>query len=181
MTEPSDLGGGDEARVVETAVAAGQHPPLASLPERRRQKEEARQNEALTLRMAGLSYAQVGDRLGITPTAATDLVNRTLLKQKTPPVEEFRALENMRLDRAQAAIWPAVLQGDLKAVDAYLRISMARRRMNGLDAPMEINVAIQVRQEMEQALAELERTVLGNVVLGEVLSSDDDGYRDHES
>jgi hypothetical protein len=146
------------------------------LVDKRRQRESSRRAEALALRMAGLSYAQIGERLSITTEGAVDLVRRTLQRASVTEresVEEERALENARLDRVQAALWPQVLQGDHRAIDLYLRISASRRKMNGTDAPTKIQLSVNIREEMEFALNELEKVVLGQVVQGEVISSED--------
>lgn len=137
---------------------------VGSIVEQRRRRQEARRNEALTYKLAGLSNTQIADRLGISESGVKDLLNRTLARETNRAVEELRDLENARLDRAQAAIWGEVLKGDLKAVDTFLRLSARRSRLNGLDAPTNINLSVSVRQEMENALVELQRVVLGEVV-----------------
>lgn len=141
------------------------------LKEVRRIREKARSAEAVNLKLAGLSYEQIADRLEISQSGVQDLVGRYVRSTRLPAEEivVMRGVENARLDRAQLAIWPQVLAGDHKAIDLYLRINTARRRMNGLDAPVEINLAVTVRQEMEQALAQLEQAVLGNTIIGEVI------------
>lgn len=131
---------------------------------RRNELERARRTEALTLLLAGLSHEQIGDRLGISREGARDLIRRTLAEAENQTVEQMRVLENARLDRAQAAIWPAVLQGEVKAVQTFLQISRRRATMNGMDEPHRLALSIQVRAEMEQALKQLEATVLGDVV-----------------
>jgi hypothetical protein len=97
------------------------------------------------------------------------MVHRSLDVAESRAVDEMRELENARLDRAQTAIWTKVLNGDLKALDAFLKISQRRARLNGLDAPTKIDLKIGIRAEMEAALSELE-----NVVLGEVISRSDE-------
>jgi transposase len=139
-----------------------------------RQEEAARRSEALNMRMAGLSYQKIGERLGVSTDGAEDLVKRTLERNGAPEVDAYRALENSRLDRAQTAIWARVLAGDDKAIDTFLRISASRRRLNGLDAPLDIKLSVNVRHEMEAALAQLEAVVLGEVVRGEVIDSHDE-------
>lgn len=141
----------------------------APLDDVRRKRAQARRVEALALRLAGLSYEQIGDRLDISPEGALDLVRRTLTRAENLAVEQMREMEGARLDRAQAAIWTRVLEGDIKAVDSFLRISHRRANLFGLDAPTKIDLSVTVRQEMEQALAELNRVVL----LGEVVRDDD--------
>lgn len=141
--------------------------------EARRKREREQAAEALSLRLAGLTQAQIAARLGIAVNAVQETLSRELDKGRPSDeqIRQMRELENARLDRVQAAIWSKVLEGDLKAVDSYLRISQRRARMNGFDAPIDVTLSITVRQEMEQALAELESVVLGNkVIMGEVLN-----------
>ena len=170
MAKPSDIVT-EVAEVAEAAeIPAG---PIGtvhrSLDEQRRAKQSARRTEALTLRLAGLSYEQIGTKLGIQEDSARDLVERTLSTAHNRAADSEREVENARLDRAQAAIWTRVLEGDLKAVDTFLRLSQRRARMNGLDAPTNINVSVNVRAEMEQALATLEQVVLGEVIESHVV------------
>ena len=128
------------------------------------QRRSARRTEALTLRLAGMSYAQIGERLEITANGARELIVRNLERADNRNVEVERSIENARLDRAQAAVWSKVLDGDLSAVDTFLRISSRRAKMNGLDEPTSINMSIGIRNEMENALTELQEVVLGEVV-----------------
>ena len=137
---------------------------LASLEEKRKSVERSRRVEALSLRIAGLTYEQIADRLNISKDGARDLINRTLDRAENQVVQEMRDLEGARLDRSQAAIWSKVLEGDVKAVDSFLRISQRRARLFGLDAPTAINLNVGVRAEMEQALDNLQQVVLGKVL-----------------
>ena len=66
---------------------------------------------ALSLKLAGVSTAQIAERMGIQLDTVRHLVNRTLRTAENRAVEEMRELENARLDRAQAAIWSQVLAG----------------------------------------------------------------------
>lgn len=167
MAEPSDLIG----EIVEVAT---EH--RDSLTDARRKREKTRRAEALALKLAGLTYAQIGDRLQISERGAHDLVQRTIERAENRAAAQERALENLRLDRAQMAIWPQVVAGDLKAVDTYLRLSARRAKLNGLDVPVDVHLSISVRQEMESALAQLEQVVLGgpDTVMGEVIEAHDD-------
>lgn len=128
----------------------------------RRDQNKVRRVRALSLRMSGLSYEDIGKHLDITAGSARNLVNNTLQEAQTREVLEMRELENARLDRAQAAIWKRVLEGDDKAVGTYLRISQHRARINGMNAPVRLDVNMSVKHEMKQALSDLERLVLEN-------------------
>lgn len=125
-----------------------------------KEKQKARRAEALQLRMAGLSYESIGERLGIGRTAATQMVQRALDQAEHQGVAALRAEENARLDRAQMAIWGDVIQGDLKAIGVFLQISAARSKINGLYAPTQVQMSVSIRKDMEDALASLEELVL---------------------
>ncbi|QGZ16652.1 DNA binding protein [Microbacterium phage Dewdrop] len=147
------------------------------------QKEATRRTEALQLRMAGLSYEAIGERLGISRQAASQMIQRALDHAELQGVHQLRAEENARLDRAQMAIWGDVLKGDLKAISAFLSISNARAKLNGLYAPTQVQMSMTIRQEMEDALSNLETLILHEapapkqsmqVLEGRVLDDDDD-------
>jgi hypothetical protein len=93
------------------------------------------------------------------------MVNRTMASAPNRQVDELRRVENARLDIAQARIWSKVLDGDLKAVDAFLRISARRARMNGLDLATDVlSVSVSVRQDLDVALKQLEEVIKGEVI-----------------
>lgn len=131
-------------------------------PEQRNPKIErhARRTEAVSMALAGFTYEQIGDRLNLSPRGAHQLVTRTLEESRNYAVDDLRRVENARLDRAQAAIWTEVIGGDLKAISTFLRISERRAKLNGLDAPSKIAMAVEIKQEMEQQLQVLEAVVL---------------------
>jgi DNA-binding CsgD family transcriptional regulator len=94
---------------------------------------EGRAVEALSYRMAGLSYDQIAERMGEEPHTVQALVERSVTRARNAVAEPMRDLENARLDRVQAAIWPEALKGDIQAVNAFLAISQRRARIEGLD------------------------------------------------
>lgn len=146
-----------------------------------RQRNEARRVEAMNLRLAGFSYESIAERMGVSESAVHALIGRTLEKAVNYSVDQLREVENARLDRAQAAIWTRVLSGDEKAIDSFLRISQRRARLNGLDAPQQVNLRVSVRNEMEHALGELRQVMMQEVVDAEVLGDGDDDNEDDPS
>jgi|SRR5690625_3048366 len=145
----------------EDVIAALEEVPV-SPRNNRVEVTKARRVKAISLALAGLSYAQIGEQLEISETGARNLVMRTLTQAENQAVDERRAVENTRLDRAQAAIWSQVLEGDHKAISSFLRISDQRAKINGLYAPTNVNLNVSVKNEMETALEELEALVLDN-------------------
>lgn len=131
-------------------------------------QRSAKRIEVMSLRLAGLNDDQIAERVGVSQQAVSGMIQRHLERASNPLVEQLRGLENERLDRAQAAIWPAVLRGEIPAVRTFLSLSQRRATMNGLDAPKRVALSASVRVEMEQALADLNEVVLGEVI-GEVI------------
>ena len=158
----------DVAKVAEESGNAGVSGSVGlnthcrNLEDARKKQQRARRVEAMSLKLAGVSTAQIAERMGIQPDTVRKLINRTLATAENRAAEEMRELENSRLDRAQAAIWSQVLTGDYRAVMAFLQISARRAKLNGLDSPASVVVSPDVRRVMERALADLQQ-VLGVV------------------
>jgi hypothetical protein len=95
-----------------------------------------RQRQALELYKAGIGYQGIADRLGYAgPSGAYKAVEAALYKTLQQPADELRGLELERLDALHAAVWPAAIRGNLRAVDRVLKIMKRRAALLGLDAP----------------------------------------------
>ena len=100
-----------------------------------------REKRALELRKAGLSYAQIAEKLGYAdPSGAHKAVMRALDKLvPKEDVEKVRRLELARLDAIAIKLWKQIVEeGDIQAVNAYLRVMERRARYLGLDAPQKV-------------------------------------------
>jgi len=99
-----------------------------------------RQKQVLKMRLAGLSYPKIGERLGIAPSTAYRAVARALKKIEAKTAEsaqELRRLELERLDQLQAGLWTYALAGNVQAVRETLRVMERRSKLLGLDAAAE--------------------------------------------
>lgn len=123
-------------------------------------EQQARRIEALTYRLAGYSYEQISKQMHQSINHVKRLIDYSLQNGENRAVEQLRELENLRLDRLQAAHWAKALEGDDKATSQVLKISQQRSRINGLYAPTKIEMAVGIKQEMEIALRDLE-TLMG--------------------
>ena len=93
-----------------------------------------REIEAIGLRTEGFAYSEIAIRLGFaSKSSAWKAVQRGLDRVEVEEALRLRRLEGLRLDRLQRALWPAAMKGDVKAVQAILRIMERRARMFGLD------------------------------------------------
>lgn len=118
-----------------------------------------RRAEALELRLAGLSYRAVGERLGVSESRAWRIVEAALRAAVSEPAAGVRRLElerldvlleeamrQLRLDHAMVShgkVVPGVVDegAKLAALDRCLRIQERRARLLGLDAPAKVHVA----------------------------------------
>ena len=100
-----------------------------------------REAEAVELRAAGVSFAKIGEKVGLSESGAYLAVKRVLKRvqdQATETQGENVCLALRRLDTMLTALWPRVLAGDPQAVAAALRVEERRARMLGYDAPAKV-------------------------------------------
>jgi hypothetical protein len=99
------------------------------------------EQKALDLRLEGLSYLDVGRKLGVSYTTAYNIIMRLLdrfdaeLQEKIP---RARQVEIERCRKLLSHISPKVKRGDVKAVQVALKISERLSRLRGLDAPIDL-------------------------------------------
>ncbi|MGW1071568.1 hypothetical protein [Streptomyces sp. NPDC002537] len=103
-----------------------------------------RRAKAIGLRLAGLDFDTIADRLGYSSRGAAtkDLLRALEVRhaEQSAQAEVLRSVEVQRLDRLQAAAWALALQGDMRAIDTVVRIIDRRCRLLGLDAPARMEV-----------------------------------------
>lgn len=123
-----------------------------------------RRGKAIAMRLAGVDYQAIADRLGYAGRAAACKDISRALEQHTAEAlrnaDQLRQQELMRLDRLQAAVWTKALAGDPKAVETALKVVDRRIRLLGLDAPQRhevINLDM-VDEEIRRLSAELGET-----------------------
>lgn len=114
--------------------------------------------EALALRLQGLTYDEIGQRLQVSHGTAYRHVSMELANTRSTAAEtaqELREVELQRLDRLLAVVGPMAESGDLQAVDRVLRIQERRAAYLGLDAPKAQLVAVDGRPDTVKALMAL--------------------------
>lgn len=119
-----------------------------------------RRADAIRLRLAGVDFETIADRLGYASRQhASKDVCRALdafRAEEEGAVETWRELEGQRLDRLQAAAWSAAAKGDLKAIETVLKVMAQRSKLLGLEAEKQRNDA-----DIDDA-----RSVLGRLARG---------------
>lgn len=122
-------------------------------------------------RLMGMTWQQVADRNGYASKGAVCTAVLGYLRRRTDEtVGALRDQESARYDRAAAALWPQVLQGNARAQDTWLRNRAAFRALHGLNAPLQVTLSSGAQAALADALADLE----GLLVPGEVVASSDE-------
>ena len=84
----------------------------------------------------GATYEQAAKRAGYaTRSGAYKAFWKAVDGREADAVDQHRTLELQRLDALQVGLWDRAVGGDIKAVNAVLRISEQRSRLLGLDRP----------------------------------------------
>lgn len=108
-------------------------------------KVAERRAQAITLRIAGMDWQSIADRLGYNSRgAACQDVARALeanLAEQSQAADTLREVESLRLDRLQAAAWPSAVKGDLKAIETVLKVIDRRVKLQGLDMPLRAELS----------------------------------------
>ncbi len=101
--------------------------------------DRLRGQEACRLRVAGMGYAQIAERMNYADeSGARKAVDRLLSRTDHEQAAELRQLEGRRLDQLQQAHWVAALQGNTDAARIVLQVIDRRMKLFGLAAPVKI-------------------------------------------
>jgi transcriptional regulator with XRE-family HTH domain len=109
------------------------------------------------LRLKGLSLRAIGKILGLnhqTVANRLELANRAIV---LPGVEEYRKIEDERLDMMWKALIPRIEIGETRAIEQGIRLLERRAKLHGLDRPAEMNVTVHEIDERDRELAEMTR------------------------
>lgn len=130
--------------------------------------------EMMRMRTDGYAYHEIGAKYGIGASGAYRAVMRGLSVVPVEAAAELRVVENARLDElATVALTilrkkhPLVSQGRLfegveddgprlAAIDRLLKISDARRKLNGLDAPARVAINVVTEDVIDAQIEEYE-------------------------
>lgn len=111
---------------------------------------QLRASRALEMRVAGKKWKDIASACGYASASRCfEAANNLLAKVVTPNVEDYRKIEDMRLDALWEAVYPKAVgetvidnetgamvktEVDLDAVAMLVRISARRSKLHGLDA-----------------------------------------------
>jgi DNA-binding CsgD family transcriptional regulator len=136
-------------------------------------RASARRAQAVKLRLAGLTFREIGQELGIARQSAHQLVRGALDELAAETREDgrrLRALELERLAALQRALWPAAMSGDVASARAATKVIEDRCLLLGLlpapdleeRAPEPVRQLTRAQQEALGGLPELSDIVERN-------------------
>jgi hypothetical protein len=131
------------------------------------------EQKCLELRSAGLSFREIARELKVAPATAYKAVARGLAAVNagcSEQAQELRALEALRLDQMQAALWQQATDGDVRAIDRILRIMERRARLLGLDEPERRETKL----EIDPQDAKFRRELLVKQILADAMNGEAD-------
>lgn len=103
----------------------------ASPTHRRAVQAEERRREILRLRLAGLSFRQIAQQMGMSVGGVHKLLMAYLKSIPYEDIETLRRLELERLDVATMLAMKRIEEGDLAGIDRLVRIIDTRMRITG--------------------------------------------------
>jgi hypothetical protein len=112
---------------------------------RRTPKPEVLEREAqvVRLRRQGMTWDMISEQVGYASASAAHWAYQRAAKRVVQEdIDAIRRIETERLDIAQSAIWSRVLNGELQAVQTFVRIQERRAKLLGLDQPFKQQVEI---------------------------------------
>jgi hypothetical protein len=119
--------------------------------------------EAYQLLLGGKSHSEIAEILGITYVddvwrLLTERFKYDAARLTEAERKDLLALETLRLNALQAAVWPAAMMGDPKSVDSAVKIISARAKINGLeqvDPVINKHLVLVVGEKEEEYIASL--------------------------
>lgn len=101
-----------------------------------------RRAKAMALRLAGYNYQQIADKIrashggAYSKSMAFKDIEKSIDQLVIEPAVRVLELNLGRLAAAMTAVWPAVMEGDVQAIAAMLKIMEREARYLGLDSPV---------------------------------------------
>jgi len=159
----------ESVAVVGSEVVAEVHVAIRA---RRGQRETHRatlRRQAVSLRLSGATYGEIGEALGVSGEAARKLYRAAIRDAYAAEAAEALELELLRLDAITARWWPSLTDPDDKVADVatknLIRVMQHRASLLGLErTAVDVTVADPLRipsgPEVWEALQEYRQRAL---------------------
>lgn len=114
---------------------------------------QERRIKVLNYRIQHQSLRAIANKLGVSHQTVKNDLDRAmeeLHKTETQRTADYRMMELQRLEVACSAIMRKVIDGDISAVDEYRKLSESRRKLLGVDAPVQVDLNTGKRVDLSE-------------------------------
>lgn len=104
-------------------------------------KAKLKEVEALRLRLQGLSFDEIGKRMGIPEGSAHSIIMRLLSRYEGELAQNIPQARREEIERCRTLIGYLKIKckkGDTKAIQTTMKLSERISRLQGLDAPIQL-------------------------------------------
>lgn len=118
--------------------------------------------------MAGFSYQRIYEQTGVPEEEASKYVASHLNKLRNlepTDIQQARTMQLARLDELLTAMWATAMKGSHHAMDQVLKILDRQAKLQGLDAPIRVDIEHRVRQLARESGLDEEEAVLAAMQL----------------
>ena len=144
-------------RIVDDGSDGGEIVIENPVPLTVRMSSKEKQKRAMALKLAGASYAQIADNLGYADSSgAYKAVSRGMKNSLQESAADLRKIHYGRLEHMLLLGWPAVNQGDSRAVNSALQVMDRMERLYGLNEAQKVDITAGARETIIVADGEKE-------------------------
>ena len=134
-------------RIVDDGSDGGEIVIENPVPLTVRMSSKEKQKRAMALKLAGASYAQIADNLGYADSSgAYKAVSRGMKNSLQESAGDLRKIHYGRLEHMLMLVWPAVNQGDSRAVNSALQVMDRMERLYGLNEAQKVDITAGARE-----------------------------------
>lgn len=119
-----------------------------------------RSKRVLQMKLAGATYPEIAEAMGISLSTAHGDVQRALKDIPRDEAAQMRQEESLSLDRMKRELWAEAMDRDVSIIqrlplfDRLLKLSDRRAKLLGIDAPQSVEVS-SLDLDLDKAIAAL--------------------------
>lgn len=110
-----------------------------------------RRRKVVEMKMKGYTFADIAPVLGYNTTEGVREAFTRAMQDTIDVAEEYRSIELMRMQSVVHVLWPMVEQGDLEAIDKYLKVSAQIQKLTKTDSLVPVGHQVGGRAEGDKA------------------------------
>lgn len=101
-----------------------------------------REEQMWQLRLQGYSLREIAETVGVSHATVRVKLEKRINEMITPLAEEYRKLQDARLDAMLKALWPKVQAGDVQANNTVIKLFERHTRLMGYDLAPGASIAL---------------------------------------